>query len=130
MTTRPRRAKPRTAKPRRASPLQRLGRFGVMALAAAALASCAILPTNRYPTKSDVRPHAGVARAHELPIHGIDVSKWQGTVDWAAVRAAGTQFVFIKATEGGDHVDDRFLENWNGAGAVGIPRGAYHFVYW
>ncbi len=41
-----------------------------------------------------------------------------------------TQFVFIKATEGGDHVDERFRANWDGAGAAGIPRGAYHFVFW
>jgi lysozyme len=130
MTTRSRRAKPRSRTLRRASPLHRLGQFGVMALAAAALASCAVLPTNYYPLKGDAKPHAGVASAQTLPIHGIDVSKWQGAIDWAAVRGAGTQFVFIKATEGGDHVDERFAENWNGAGSVGIPRGAYHFVYW
>lgn len=129
-TTRSPRAKPpssksRSSKPRRASPLQRLGQFGVMAVAAAALASCAVMPTSRYPAKSDVKPHAGVARAHDLPIHGIDVSKWQGAIDWASVRGAGTQFVFIKATEGGDHVDERFMENWNGAAAAGIPRGAW-----
>ncbi|WP_246180144.1 glycoside hydrolase family 25 protein [Microvirga thermotolerans] len=94
------------------------------------LASCAIAPSSRYPAKSDAKPHAGVASAHRLPIHGVDVSKWQGKVDWAALRQAGTKFAFIKATEGGDHVDSRFLENWWGAKNAGIPRGAYHFVYW
>jgi lysozyme len=58
------------------------------------------------------------------------VSKWQGKIDWAAVRAAGTKFAFIKATEGGDHLDERFMENWNGAKRAGVPRGAYHFTYW
>jgi lysozyme len=71
-----------------------------------------------------------VARAHALPIHGIDVSRWQGKIDWASVRAAGTQFAFIKATEGGDHLDPRFIENWYGAAQAGVPRGAYHFMYW
>ena len=33
-------------------------------------------------------------------------------MDWAALRQAGTKFAFIKATEGGDHVDNRFIENW------------------
>jgi lysozyme len=94
------------------------------------LASCAIAPTSRYPAKSDVKPHSGVASAHRLPIHGVDISKWQGKVDWAALRQAGTKFAFIKATEGGDHVDNRFLENWWGAKNAGVPRGAYHFVYW
>jgi GH25 family lysozyme M1 (1,4-beta-N-acetylmuramidase) len=74
--------------------------------------------------------NAKVARAHALPIHGIDVSRWQGKIDWASVRAAGTQFAFIKATEGGDHLDPRFSENWDGAAQAGVPRGAYHFMYW
>ena len=74
--------------------------------------------------------NAKVARAHALPIHGIDVSRWQGKIDWASVRAAGTQFAFIKATEGGDHLDPRFTENWYGAAHAGVPRGAYHFMYW
>jgi lysozyme len=135
MTTRPRRARSSSGKARaktlrRASPLQRFAQFTAMAVAAVALASCAVLPTNRYPQKSDAKPHEGVASAQSYAIHGIDVSKWQGTIDWTSVRNAGTQFAFIKATEGGDHLDERFYENWNGAGAAGIPRGAYHFVYW
>ena len=71
-----------------------------------------------------------MATARKLPIHGIDVSKWQGKIDWSSVADAGTQFAFIKATEGGDHVDERFLENWVGAKQAGIPRGAYHFMFW
>ena len=83
-----------------------------------------------YPSKSDMKPHPGVARAKSHPIQGIDISKWQGNVDWASVRNAGTQFAYIKATEGGDHVDDRFRQNWDGAARAGVPRGAYHFVFW
>jgi lysozyme len=85
---------------------------------------------NYYATKGDARPHPAVARAHKLPIHGIDVSRYQGRIDWAAARDAGTQFAFIKATEGGDYVDPRFWENWQGARRAGVPRGAYHFMYW
>ena len=84
----------------------------------------------RYATKGDAKPHPGVAAAQGMPIHGIDVSKWQGEIDWAAVRSAGTQFAFIKATEGGDHLDDRFAQNWAGAKAAGVPRSAYHFIFW
>jgi lysozyme len=120
----------RKKKARRPSPVGRMTRFGVLAVAALGLASCAILPKSRYPAKGDAKPHEGVAAAHAYPIHGIDISKWQGTVDWAAVRAAGTQFAFIKATEGGDHVDERFQENWWAAKRAGVPRGAYHFVFW
>jgi lysozyme len=94
------------------------------------LAGCASQTATYYPQKGDVRPHPKVARAHALPIHGIDVSRYQGKIDWAAVRGAGTQFAFIKATEGGDYVDLRFLENWTGARRAGVPRGAYHFFFW
>ena len=58
---------------------------------------------------------------------GIDVSRHQGKIDWKAVAAAGATFAYIKATEGGSHVDQRFPENWSGAKAAGIRRGAYHF---
>jgi lysozyme len=81
-------------------------------------------------SKGDTRPHPGVARAQSLPIHGIDVSRYQGKIDWASVRDGGTNFAFIKATEGGDYVDPRFIENWHGAARAGLPRGAYHFMYW
>jgi lysozyme len=119
----------RSRKARPVLPLLRLARLSVVAVALG-LASCAVLPTGRYPQKSDVKPHSGVAAAHGYPIHGIDLSKWQGRVDWASVKAAGTQFVFIKATEGGDHVDPKFIEHWYSARRAGIPRGAYHFMYW
>jgi lysozyme len=84
----------------------------------------------RYSQKTDAKPHPGVASAQRYAIHGIDISRWQGNIDWRSVRAAGTRFAFIKATEGGDHFDPRFRENWAGARAAGIPTGAYHFVYW
>ena len=83
-----------------------------------------------YPEKGDSKPHPGVAEAQNYPVHGIDVSKWQGDIDWREVKRAGTAFAFIKATEGGDHLDERFLANWQAAREAGVPRGAYHFVYW
>jgi lysozyme len=58
---------------------------------------------------------------------GIDVSHIQGAVDWSAVVATGQSFVFIKATQGITVVDPQFAANWQGAGAVGLKRGPYHF---
>jgi lysozyme len=58
---------------------------------------------------------------------GIDVSHWQGTVDWQRVAGDGVSFVFIKATEGGDYTDPAFAANWAGAARAGVARGAYHF---
>ncbi len=99
------------------------------ATAFAVLGGCVAMEGN-YPLKGDVRPHPGVAAAHKYPVHGVDISRWQGEIDWASVKSAGTRFVYMKATEGGDHVDPAFQRNWEGARRAGIPRGAYHFVYW
>jgi lysozyme len=69
-------------------------------------------------------------KPHDYPIHGIDVSKFQGDIDWNAVASSGVKFAWIKATEGGDRADAQFQANWTGAKTAGVPRGAYHFVYW
>ena len=58
---------------------------------------------------------------------GVDVSRHQGTIDWPAVAADDVDFAYIKASEGGDLVDTRFAENWKGANAAGLQRGAYHY---
>lgn len=60
-------------------------------------------------------------------IDGIDVSHWQGTIDWQAVRGGGIDFAFIKATEGGTYTDPQFARNWAAAADAGITRGAYHY---
>ena len=62
-------------------------------------------------------------------VHGIDVARFQGEIDWRKARRAGVSFVFMKATEGGDLLDPLFKEHWRGAKRAGIPRGAYHFYY-
>lgn len=61
------------------------------------------------------------------PVRGIDVSHHQGPIDWQAVAATGIRFAYIKATEGADHIDSRFAENWRAAERAGVVRGAYHF---
>lgn len=102
----------------------------LLAAAALAVLGGCVAMEGHYPAKGDARPHPGVAAALRYPIQGIDISRWQGDIDWTAVKGAGTRFVFMKATEGGDHVDPSFQRNWEGARRAGIPRGAYHFVYW
>jgi lysozyme len=58
---------------------------------------------------------------------GIDVSHYQGTVDWASVRGAGATFAFIKASEGATVADPQFANNWSSIAVAGLLRGAYHF---
>jgi len=59
--------------------------------------------------------------------YGIDVSNHQGRIDWPAVASDDIAFAYIKASEGGDHTDARFRQNWAGAEEAGVRRGAYHF---
>jgi len=63
----------------------------------------------------------------EFSIQGIDISHHQGEIDWNRIPKGEVQFAFIKATEGGDHKDKRFEENWEAAKANGIIPSAYHF---
>ena len=72
---------------------------------------------------------AGAWRPSETtyPTQGIDVSHHQGRIEWPALPSQGVDFAYMKATEGGDHVDSRFAINWREAGAAGLRRGAYHF---
>ncbi len=66
----------------------------------------------------------------DYAIQGIDVSKYQGDVDWNAVSTSGVRFAWIKATEGGDYLDEKFKQNWAASQSAGVTRGAYHFAYW
>lgn len=59
---------------------------------------------------------------------GIDVSEWQGNIDFNAVREAGIEIVYIKASEGTDYIDHYFEANYRGAIDSGLDVGFYHFV--
>ncbi|MET3583404.1 lysozyme [Mesorhizobium robiniae] len=63
----------------------------------------------------------------KYPVRGIDVSHHQRQIDWRRVAADDVAFAVIKATEGGDHVDDAFATNLREARAAGLTVGAYHF---
>lgn len=124
----------------------RLGRLLAMALLAAA-AGCSVSdglsPMSAsseetvstkvalaYPRFDDNDPHEWQAKKPtQYAVHGTDVSKYQQTVDWRTAKASGVSFAFVKATEGGDRVDDKFADHWRSARAAGVPRGAYHFFY-
>lgn len=59
---------------------------------------------------------------------GIDVSNWQGRIDWPSVAGFGIAFAAAKATEGVGFVDPTFAANWAGMKANQIARIAYHFA--
>jgi GH25 family lysozyme M1 (1,4-beta-N-acetylmuramidase) len=59
---------------------------------------------------------------------GIDVSRWQGTINWESVHNAGVQFAYLKATEGTGVKDPNFNAYYPAAYYAGLIRGAYHFA--
>ncbi len=60
-------------------------------------------------------------------LHGIDVSHYQGQVDWQKVAQSGMSFTFIKATQGIDSVDGRYADNWHKSKQTSLRRGVYHY---
>ncbi|WP_411196785.1 GH25 family lysozyme, partial [Rhizobium sp.] len=93
----------------------------------------------KSPTRSRIYGHRfrdakpinfGSTSPRKLAVHGVDVSRWQGEIDWETLRQQGANFVYIKATDGGDHLDPMFKKNWRRAKEAGLKHGAYHFFYW
>lgn len=72
-----------------------------------------------------VAAYAAPARAE---LDGVDVSRWQGAINWTSVKNAGVDFAFAKATEGVDFVDIRYTQNMANARLAGVPIGPYHFA--
>lgn len=59
---------------------------------------------------------------------GIDVSEWQGSIDFARVKQSGIQVVYIRSSLGSDYTDPSFHRNYEGAKAQGLKVGFYHYV--
>lgn len=75
---------------------------------------------------SDVIPGSSVADLY--PVHGIDVSHYQGDIDWLKLSQTKLySFAYIKATESHDFVDNKFKANWENAQTNNVIVGAYHF---
>ena len=60
--------------------------------------------------------------------HGIDVSEWQGSIDFTEVKSSGIDIVYIRTGEGSDYVDEYFHTNYTNAKAADLKIGFYHYV--
>ena len=82
---------------------------------------------------SEVAKHQGHRKAG-LPfgplasVYGMDVSSYQGNVDWQTAWNNGGRFAYIKATEGTYYTNGNFAQQYNGSYDVGMIRGSYHFA--
>lgn len=63
----------------------------------------------------------------KYPVRGVDVSVYQGDIDWSVLAKQNISFAFIKATEGSSFVDKNFEYNFLNAKQQNISVGAYHF---
>ena len=63
----------------------------------------------------------------KYPVRGVDVSSYQGNINWKKLESQGISFAFIKATEGSGYTDEYFSENYKNSAETGIRVGAYHF---
>ena len=71
---------------------------------------------------------ASTSDAATVRAKGLDVSNYQGTINWTKVANAGYRFAFGKATEGTSYNDKTYTTNRNGSEAAGLVFGAYHFA--
>ena len=62
-----------------------------------------------------------------MSFKGLDVSKYQGTIDWSQVKAAGYDFAMLRAGYGFNTIDPQFQRNASECNRLGIPIGAYWF---
>jgi GH25 family lysozyme M1 (1,4-beta-N-acetylmuramidase) len=62
-------------------------------------------------------------------IKGIDVSKWQGNIDWSKVKNDGIEFAMIRSSYGTSSLDPKYEINYKGAKDNGIAVGVYHYSY-
>lgn len=91
--------------------------------AAATLVGCAM------DTRGEPVGHASQAAtvcASGSVVQGVDVSVYQGTINWSDVKAAGIDFAIARISDGTD-LDSDFSTNWSGMQAAGIVRGAYQY---
>lgn len=60
-------------------------------------------------------------------VRGVDVSSYQGDINWKVLAKQGISFAFIKATEGSSFLDENFKENYENAISTDLKIGVYHF---
>lgn len=71
--------------------------------------------------------HINNPSKEKYPVNGVDVSAYQGQVDWDTLSSQDIDFAYIKATEGSTFKDSCFEYNWKEAGETDLRIGAYHF---
>lgn len=130
----PRKSPRKASKPVRVMPtwLRNVVAMAIVALFSVVFYYFVIRPYAYRWQECNGRKEYGVCIPCGYEVHGIDISHYQGNIDWEKLGTSHDtdfplHFIFMKATEGGDHGDDTFRQNFANARAHGFIRGAYHF---
>jgi lysozyme len=84
--------------------------------------------SHRIHRVKDLRPELTIEDVKDTEqLWGIDISHYQKDIDWAKMQNEKPHFMFIKASEGADRIDEKYLTNYTEARKLGIPVGSYHF---
>jgi GH25 family lysozyme M1 (1,4-beta-N-acetylmuramidase) len=108
----------------------------LLALTGAALAPAANAAPNpiTHPDQDHMgsglagRASANLVAPAVAGLPGLDVSSYQGNVNWTTVKNNGAKFAYVKATEGTSYTNPYFSQQYVGSYNVGLIRGAYHFA--
>lgn len=114
------------------------------ALASSGITAAAAVPSERvshdHQMGASIRAHEGAGDAAApraltaapqmaaKQTRGLDVSHWQGSINWKSVASDGAKFAYVKATEGSSYRDPKFNANYTGSYKAGLIRGAYHYA--
>ncbi len=103
--------------------------FGVCALLTGALAATGCSSADPVVGDGCVGEAAEALKtcAKATTLDGVDVSSYQGTVNWTQIKGAGKQFAFVRISDGLNSVDSKFATNWPAMKAAGVVRGSYQF---
>jgi lysozyme len=107
--------------------MKRLSRaFAIAAVGSCALVGCS---STEEPKQECLGETASPLRtcAKGPTLEGIDVSYYQGTVNWTSVKASGKSFAFARVSDGLSYPDTKFATNWPAMKSAGIVRGAYQY---
>lgn len=108
---------------------KRASYFATTMIILVAMSACGAEEKDPFDSRSSSDPnHQAISPCDGRPItRGIDVSKWQGDIDWPSVANDNVNFVFIRTSDGSTYTDEKFQTNWQGARDNGLLRGAYQY---
>jgi GH25 family lysozyme M1 (1,4-beta-N-acetylmuramidase) len=97
-----------------------------LAMAAGFLTSATPVSANHASLGHGATQAAGPDIGTQAVTAGIDVNRWNNTIDWTSIRDAGVEFAYLKATEGASTKDPNFNIYYPATYYAGLVRGAYH----